>query len=174
MNQVDKVDYGQLYSNPVEKRASPRYSFMAGVEAIDIQANIRMMGRLSDISRHGCYIDTISPFAKDACVTLTITRDKESFSTQANVVYSKIGMGMGMAFTKTDPDELVKLERWLTQLGGETSITRDMPNVVVQPAIPRGADDELRHVLSALIALLNSKKVVGDSEAMPLLRKLSK
>jgi len=174
LKQFDKVNYGQLYSKPVEKRGSPRYSFMAGVEAIDIQANIRMMARVSDISRYGCYIDTISPFAKDASVTLTITRDEESFTTQANVVYSKVGMGMGMAFTKTDPDELVKLERWLTELSGETSIARDIQSVVVQPAISKGADDELRNVVSVLIALLNNKKVVSDSEAMALLRKLSK
>ena len=74
--------------------------FTTAVEAIDIQANTRITGRLSDIARKACYMDTISPFATGAAVTLTITKNNQSFKTDANVIYSQIGMGMRLFFTE--------------------------------------------------------------------------
>ncbi len=70
-------------------------AFSAGGEAFDSQANVQRTGRLSDISRSGCYMDTISPFAVNAAVILTVTRDGRTFKTKAKVVYSLNGMGMG-------------------------------------------------------------------------------
>ena len=175
MEQVKKAEYGQqLYTDPVEKRLSPRFAFSPAVEATDIQANIRIIGRLSDISRSGCYIDTISPLAKDAAVTLTISKDGKSFKTQATVVYSKVGMGMGVSFTTSTPEQLLVLEGWLGELCGGEPATQGAPTVILEPADSKGADQELRNIISELIALLNGKNVVTDSEGMALLRKLSK
>jgi hypothetical protein len=175
MDQVEKAGYGQeLYTDPVEKRLSPRFAFSPAVEATDIQANIRIVGRLSDISRSGCYIDTISPLAKDAAVTLTISKDGKSFRTQATVVYSKVGMGMGVSFTTSTPEQLLVLEAWLSELCGGEPASQGTPTVIVQPDDGKGPDHELRNIISELIALLNGKNVVSDSEGMALLRKLSK
>jgi hypothetical protein len=66
-------------------------------------------------------MDTICPFPTKADVTLTITRDKQSFKTQAKVVYSQIGMGMGLLFTTAQPEQLRQLGIWLGELGGERS-----------------------------------------------------
>jgi hypothetical protein len=113
------VDQIQPSHNSADKRRWPRYPFTTAVEAIDIQANIRIIGRLSDIAREGCYMDTISPFATRAAVTLTITKNNQSFTTEANVIYSQIGMGMGLFFTKAEPAQLSLLEAWLQELAGE-------------------------------------------------------
>jgi hypothetical protein len=66
-------------AEPVEKRSCPWSPFSPAVEALDLQSDTRIKGRLSDISRNVCYMDTINPFAKDAAVTLTVTRDNQSF-----------------------------------------------------------------------------------------------
>src|ERR1700723_121915 len=79
---VNKPDYGQLATVPVdpaEKRKFPRFPFSATVEVIDTHADIRIIGRLSDISQSGCYVDTISPFAQGATVSLKI-REAASLS----------------------------------------------------------------------------------------------
>jgi hypothetical protein len=158
----------------VEKRSCPRFPFSPAVEATDIQADTRILGRLSDISRNGCYVDTISPFTKDAVVMLTITKDGHSFKTQAKVVYSKAGMGMGLLFTTAAPEQLRVLGSWLAELAGEKVAGLDSPNLGPQPEAANGADQEIRKILADLIALLNVKSILSDSEGMALLRRLSK
>src|ERR1700737_782191 len=126
MELTKKANNGQVFSVPAETRGTerrvretrscPRYPFSSAVEAIDGQASIRIRGRLSDISRNGCYVDTICPFAAKAVITLVITKDDQSFKTEAKVVYSQIGMGMGLLFTKADPEQLLLLGTWLAEL----------------------------------------------------------
>jgi hypothetical protein len=52
--------------------------------------------------------------------------------------------------------------------GEETS------NLFIQPETARSTEIELRKIVGELIALLNGKNMLNDSEAMGLLRKLSK
>jgi hypothetical protein len=163
--------------DPVEKRSCPRFPFSPAVEALDLHADRRIKGRLSDISRNGCYVDTINPFAKDAAVKLTVTRDNESFKTQAKVVYSKTGMGMGLSFTTAEPDQLRILGSWLNELSGGRTKEEDQSNLFLQREPPKNADAELRElrkIISELVALLNGKNILDDSEGMSLLRKLAK
>lgn len=119
-------------------------------------------------------MDTISPFTKDAVVMLTITKDGHSFKTQAKVVYSKAGMGMGLLFTTAAPEQLRVLGSWLAELAGEKVAGLDSPNLGPQPEAANGADQEIRKILADLIALLNVKSILSDSEGMALLRRLSK
>lgn len=133
------------------------------------------MGRLSDISRNGCYVDTINPFAKDAAVALTVTKDNQSFRTQAKVVYSK--MGMGLLFTTAEPDQLRTLGSWLHELSGGRIDDEEQSNVFLQRETAKSTDVELRElrkIVSELVALLNGKNILDDSEGMALLRKLAK
>ncbi|MGC2488413.1 MAG: PilZ domain-containing protein [Candidatus Sulfotelmatobacter sp.] len=163
--------------DPVEKRSCPRFPFSPAVEALDLQATTRILGRLSDIGRNGCYVDTINPFAKGAAVTLTVTRDNQSFKTQAKVVYSKTGMGMGLLFTTAEPDQLRTLGSWLHELSGGRTQEEEQSNVFVHRETAKSADAELRELrkaVSELVALLNVKNILNDSEGMALLRKLSK
>ena len=75
MEPPKKTNNGQIPSDPAEKRSCPRYPFSPAVEAIDDQASIRIMGRVSDISRNSCYMDTINPPAEKSIVSLVITKD---------------------------------------------------------------------------------------------------
>ncbi|HEY4951379.1 MAG TPA: PilZ domain-containing protein [Candidatus Acidoferrales bacterium] len=181
MQQLSKVENGQSAADAVEKRSCPRYPISTGAEAFDPLANIRIIGRLSDIARHGCYMDTISPFALNAAVLLTITRDARTFRTKAKVVYSLNAMGMGMMFTTTEPDQIRVLEAWLNELSGGTPLKPEpdpLPLDVPMPAAPAetaaSTDQELRDIVRELIVLLNRKSLVGDAEAMAMMRKLSK
>jgi len=164
-------------SEQIEKRSCPRFPFSPAVEALDLHADTRILGRLSDISRNGCYVDTINPFAKDAAVTLTVTRDNQSFKTQAKVVYSKAGMGMGLLFTTAEPEQLRTLGSWLHELSGGRTEEEEHSNVFLQPETAKSSEVELRElrkIVSELVALLNGKNILNDSEGMALLRKLAK
>src|SRR5208282_6580734 len=146
MESLSKTMYGQEVcapANPLEKRSCPRYPFSPEVEVVDVQSVMRLRARLADISRNGCYVDTINPFAKDSAVTLTITRDNLSFKTQAKVVYSNVGMGMGLLFTTAEPHQLQVLGKWLSELSGGKVAEQVASSVSLQPEIATHVDPEL-------------------------------
>jgi hypothetical protein len=179
MEKLSKASIVPSASEPAEKRRHPRFPFSTGGEAFDPQANVRVTGRLSDISRSGCYMDTISPFAMNAAIILTVTKDGRTFKTKAKVVYSLNGMGMGMTFTTMEPDQARVLDSWLAELGGllhlepaQATLEAAAPDVPIKAA-PL-VDQELRDIVRELIVELNRKSIVGDVEAMGMMRKLSK
>jgi hypothetical protein len=179
MEQLSKIGVVPITSGPVEKRRHPRFPFSSGGEAFDPQANVHVTGRLSDISRSGCYMDTISPFAVEAAIILTVTHEGRTFKTKAKVVYSLNGMGMGMMFTATEPDQAHVLDAWLAELGGLLHLEPDRakPETVTPEALIEAApvvDQELREIVRELIVVLSRKSIVGDVEAMAMMRKLSK
>lgn len=101
-----------------ERRRNPRYFFVADVEIIDLESATTITAHTSDFSRGGCYVDMISPLPQDTVVKLRVTKWRQTFETQATVVYSSVGMGMGLMFSSLDISQRVIVERWLTQLCG--------------------------------------------------------
>ena len=174
MEPLKKTINGQVPADPAEKRSCPRYPFSPAVEAIDDHASIRIRGRLSDISRNGCYMDTICPFAAKAVISLVITKDNQSFKTQAKVIYSQVGMGMGLLFTTSDPDQLLLLGTWLAELDQGKQRDTVAPALQLQADTAKHTDHELRNIFTELVTLLSRKNIMNDSEGMALLRKLSK
>lgn len=179
MEQLSKIGVVPAASGPAEKRRHPRFPFSSGGEAFDPQANVHVTGRLSDISRSGCYMDTISPFAVNAAIILAVTHEGRTFKTKAKVVYSLNGMGMGIMFTTMEPDQARVLDAWLAQLGGSIHLEPDPAKL--DAATPEGlveaapmVDQELRDIVRELIVVLSRKSIVGDVEAMAMMRKLSK
>jgi hypothetical protein len=156
-------------------RRWPRYPFTSPVEALDILANTRISGRLSDIAREGCYVDTISPFATKALVSLLITKNNQTFKTPAKVVYSQIGMGMGLFFTTVEPNEIQLLDTWLQELSKGEVHEQGGPSVGLEPDIPKtSASSTVKETLSDLITLLSRKNIIEEGDRTRLLRKLGK
>jgi hypothetical protein len=177
MEKLSKLGVVPAAVDPIEKRRHPRFPFSTGGEAFDPQANVRVTGRLSDISRSGCYMDTISPFAVNAAVILSVTSAGRTFKSKAKVVYSLNGMGMGMMFTTTEPDQARVLDGWLAELGGLLHLEPAQLNAntaEVQVKAAPMVDQELRDIVRELIVELSRKSIVGDVEAMAMMRKLSK
>src|ERR1700680_682681 len=53
-----------------ERRREPRFPFVASVEAVEPKSSAKILGRTSDISAGGCYVDTISPFSAGTTVRI--------------------------------------------------------------------------------------------------------
>jgi len=167
--------------NPVdhtEQRSYPRYPLSTSAEVIDRGGNVRITGRTCDIAKKGCYVDTISPFAPKSTVALKITRDCQSFETEATVVYSQVGMGMGLSFTTTESEQLRMLESWLSELSGEEPRATEARAPILQFEVNREVtqvvDQESRDVLSELILVLSRKGVVTGREGNAILQRLFK
>ena len=101
-----------------ERRRNPRYPFMADVEIVDLESATTITARTSDFSRGGCYVDMLNPLPEDTLVRLRVTKWQQTFETQAKVVYSSVGMGMGLMFGALEVTQRAVVERWLTQLCG--------------------------------------------------------
>ena len=66
-------------------------------------------------------MDTINPFAEGVAIRISITRDKLSYEANATVVFSQVGMGMGVTFTSAEEKQFQIYQKWIDQLGGKLS-----------------------------------------------------
>lgn len=99
-----------------ERRRSPRYPFIAALEITEVVTNTVMRARTSELSRFGCYVDTINPLPLDTRVRIMITHEGKEFRAEGRVIYDLPNMGMGVAFLGMAPQHLEVLEHWMRGL----------------------------------------------------------
>jgi hypothetical protein len=162
-------------SSPSERRRNLRFPFTATVEAIETKTGTKVIGRTTDLGLGGCYVDTLSPFPVGTEAKIRILREAESFEAQARVVYSLIGMGMGLAFVSAQPKQVRLFQRWLLEISGQ-AVPAEETSASGAPETPAADKTQTlkNAVLSDLIMTLMQKKVLTESEGKDLLRKLFK
>jgi PilZ domain len=158
----------------MERRRNLRFPFTATVEAVETKSGTKIVARTSDLSLGGCYIDTLSPFPIGSEVTIRILRNKETFEAQSKVVYSMIGMGMGLAFTSAQPKQVRLFQRWLLEISGQGGPPPETaPEESAENARSENTQSLMKSgVLSELIMTLMKKKVLTEVEGKEMLRKL--
>jgi hypothetical protein len=164
-----------------DRRVCPRYPFTATAETLDANSRSRMNARTSDISVGGCYVDTFCPLPRKTDIKIRISRNGEFLEAQAMVVYSKIGMGMGLCFTSIEPDHRAVLNRWIAELSGEAPLSFEQHHHAEEPAsepsvdpsepCPENNDPSL--VVGELIIALMRRGGLSPEEGNSLLCKLT-
>ena len=97
-----------------ERRAAPRYSLVVVAQVTELDSGARLHARTSDVSRSGCYVDTLNPSPVGAAVRIALIQGNETFSVTAKIVYVSPGLGMGVHFDQPiPPAQLAILDRWL-------------------------------------------------------------
>lgn len=99
-----------------ERRSVPRYSLIAVVEVVESTSDTHLSGRVSEISRRGCYIDVLNALPPGTAVRLWISRDEGTFETPGKIIYAHPGMGMGVGFVDTPDVQMQVLDAWLAEL----------------------------------------------------------
>jgi len=99
----------------VERRSAPRHAMVLAAEVIELPRGAKLFARTADISRTGCYIDTLNPIPPASRVLVRITHNGETFVAEAQVVYVSYGLGMGMAFITCEGEQMARLDRWLSE-----------------------------------------------------------
>jgi hypothetical protein len=102
----------------VKKRTAPRYGLVATVEIIEPATDTHFYGRISEIGRKGCYVDSLNTLPQGTFVQMMISRDKGTFMAAGKIVYVHDNMGMGIAFTEVPADQMQVLDSWLEELKG--------------------------------------------------------
>jgi len=111
-------DSAKLEGSSGERRAVPRFMFIATAEIIEPVTNTRMSGRVSEISRFGCYVDILNTLPKDTAIRIRIYNDSGSFESVGKIIYVQDNMGMGVGFVDPPKDQLDLLDTWLSELSG--------------------------------------------------------
>ena len=101
-----------------ENRIVPRSSLIATADIIDPNSEMRMSGRISEISRKGCYVDLLNTLPRDTAVQLRISRDHGTFAAAGKVIYVQERMGMGVFFLDIANDQEKVLDSWLADFNG--------------------------------------------------------
>jgi hypothetical protein len=99
----------------IERRREPRYPFIAMAEIVDEKENARTSSRVSDLSRHGCYVEMINPFPAGTNVTIEIYTDAEFLEAQATVAFYEAKEGMGLTFREMPEYFSNILTRWVAK-----------------------------------------------------------
>jgi len=100
-----------------ERRTVPRSTLIAAAEIVEPASGVRMAGRISEISRKGCYVDLLNTLPVGTTIQLCISRDQGALACSGRIIYVQGGMGMGVAFEEMPSQQLQILDSWLAELG---------------------------------------------------------
>lgn len=99
-----------------ERRAVPRFHWIAEVEVIELKTHAKLRARTSEVSLMGCYIDTMNPFPAGSLVKFRMIQDRGTFEAAGRVAYTQPSLGMGIVFTEISDEHRKFLESWLAEL----------------------------------------------------------
>jgi hypothetical protein len=114
--QSSNKSQGKTAPAGIERRENPRHAFIATTEITDSAHSLRLSGRVTEVSRQGCFIDVVHPLPVGTTLKLRITCDQGAFETRAKILYVQQGIGMGVVFIDTSEDQAKILETWLVDL----------------------------------------------------------
>jgi hypothetical protein len=74
-----------------------------------------IVGRMTEVSRKGCYVNTPSTLPVNALRKVVISRDENTFMTNGKVIYVHEGIGMGIVFVDSTEEQMEVLNSWLAE-----------------------------------------------------------
>jgi hypothetical protein len=152
-----------------ERREAQRYPFICPAELMELGGSMRISARTTDLSLHGCYIDTLNPFPKETRVQLQLTKNDQRLELQARVTACHMGSGMGLMFEQLTPEQSLIIGGWLEG----TSVREENP-FRTAPAANSTWDAAKANArfAASLVKVLERKGILTHSEAAELLRGL--
>lgn len=153
-----------------ERREAQRYAFICPVDVIDIAGSTVISARTSDLSLHGCYIDTLNPLPKGTRVRLQLNKNSQRLELRAEVTACHQG-GMGVVFEQLSPAQQGTVVSWLES----TFVPVEAPFRTAGSASVAAPDDDPKKKSRfgvRLVRMLERKAILTHSEADELLRDL--
>ena len=99
-----------------DRRDSPRFALTLVAIVTELATSNVLNARSSDVSRSGCYVDTLQPLPTGTQVKIVLRSGDEIFEAPGRVVYMCPGLGMGVNWGLSLPDKtLAILDRWLAK-----------------------------------------------------------
>ncbi|MFY9801847.1 MAG: PilZ domain-containing protein [Candidatus Acidiferrales bacterium] len=155
-----------------ERRIAERHTFTASAEVIELVSGARFSTRTTDLGPGGCFVDTTVPFPVDSRLRIALQKGKNTFQTMGTVVYSQVGLGMGISFDDHDDEQRVALAEWLADITGDRQIIQEIAH------LPRTAAAGSQHgahhgpewtALVRLVRLMIGKGILTEAEGTSVL-----
>jgi hypothetical protein len=169
---TENVAGGAAVTVATEHRRHTRFALTAFVEALDPKSNTQISGRSSDVSLGGCYVDTLNPFHEGTVIRIRLTKENISFEANAKVVFSQIGMGMGVAFLSAEKDQFQIYQKWINQFSDNATPAPNMLDGEQGSAGNNDLHEEQFYVLNELVIALMRKGTLSEVEGKAMLKKL--
>jgi PilZ domain len=99
-----------------ERRRAPRYPFIADAEVIETASDTKLSAKTSDLSIGGCFLDMLNPSPVGTEIRVRISHANITFTASGRVVFGLPPMGMGVAFTSIEDNQMAILQKWLSEL----------------------------------------------------------
>jgi hypothetical protein len=77
-----------------DRRGADRYPLVLLAEVTELMSGTRLSARTSDISRTGCFVDTLQPVPKGTAVYITLTQQSAVLKLKATVAYVSAGSAL--------------------------------------------------------------------------------
>ncbi|MGE0406548.1 MAG: PilZ domain-containing protein [Candidatus Korobacteraceae bacterium] len=154
-----------------DRRRALRYPCSCVAEVKRVGTEFSMATKVSDISRHGCYLETMSPFPVGTELLLTINPGKSHIAALALTRTSHPAMGNGVEFIKVELESAQRLEDFIMSLtaSNSTSVLQKEPSPVSDERI----DTSIELRFQALVDLLKQKSILNEDELSEQIRKIS-
>jgi hypothetical protein len=106
------------------KRANPRFSFFADVDAV-LGDGTSIRAQLSELSSRGCYLDTLELIPVGTELLLRVRDGVSTYELRGKVIYVHSGggmgiFGMGIAFGEMDVKQHSAVDTWLRKVSMRT------------------------------------------------------
>ena len=100
---------------PLKLHRARRYSFRASIELTDLQSETQTKHQTRDLSLFGCHVDTLKPLPAGTKVRIKLSYGSENFDALGKVVHARQNSGMGILFTKIEPNDQLVLDKWIAE-----------------------------------------------------------
>lgn len=150
-----------------ERRLVERHMFTASAEVIELKSGARFSTRTTDLGPGGCFVDTTVPFPVGSKLRVTLQKGKTTFQTAGCVVYSQVGLGMGIVFEDQDVDQRLALAEWLADITGGHHVA---PEIVRMPQQVAGAHHGPEWTaIVRMVRLMIGKGILTEAEGTSVL-----
>ena len=99
-----------------ERPRARRYAFVASIELVDVQSEVKSQGRVTDLSLYGCGVTASTTLPAGTKVSIRIMSKGQTFSALGKVAYATSDVDMGIVLTRIEPTDQVTLEKWISEL----------------------------------------------------------
>jgi PilZ domain len=153
-----------------DRRTGDRHMLTAAAEITEVSSGARFSTRTTDLGPGGCFVDTTNPFPVGSKVRVALKRDKNEFHTQGTVVYSQLGLGMGISFGELDSAQRRALNLWLGEPTGNLSGPAETSSSPSARHVEVGhTSSSDRAALVRLVRLMITKGLLTEAEGSSVL-----
>jgi hypothetical protein len=124
----------------------------------------------TDISLHGCYIETPAPFAVGTYISLKLEVDGLRVEAAGEVRTSFPGVGMGIFFTRMSEPDRARLRTLVKSFSQPSVVIGAMRTQSSKPDASRAVTNP-HAVLQALVTFFEDRQTMGREEFLAILRK---